>query len=461
MRASGGPHEGAGEAARGPWSRARDEIGAVWAVSWPVTVSALVQIMLPVVDTILVGRVSLGALAALSVAATVYVLATVILNGAGLGIKVLVAHRHGSGDSDAVGKVTDVSLALTVGLGVVIAVAVLAVAGPLAAMLAPSAAVAAGAASYLRITAVSIPAMAASVTLLSAFSGVGRTRAMLLHALLLGGVNLLAGLVLVFGAGLGLRGVAVATVLAVSAGLVFLVVHGRRRMRDLVPFGRWSMAPGEWRDVTARLWRIGWPEMVLLGVGFLSPVILVGMLSSQGETAVAAFRVLDNVFMLFMAIVTGFHSGTTILSSQCLGAADTERASAVQRAALLLCAGAVMVVAAPLLAAPELVVGAIAPSPGITAAIVPVLPALAVTFVAVGAGAVVSGLLRAAGDARYIMATELLGEYGVVLPLTWLLVIRGDAGLEGLGLAWVVSWWIILALKSQRSRSGYWRTARV
>lgn len=448
-------------AAPGAWGRARQEIPHVWAVSWPVTISALVQIMLPVVDTVLLGRVSLTALATLGVAAPVYVLATVILNGAGLGIKVMVARRHGAGESLEVGKVTRVSLALTTGLGTVLAVLVLAVAAPLSAVLAPSAAVAGGAIDYLYISAVSIPGLAASVTLVSAYAGVGRTRVMLSHALLLGTVNLAVGVALVFGAGLGVRGAALATVLAVYVGLAFLVLYGRARMRALVPFDTRALTRADWRTITAKLWRIGWPEMVLLGVGFMSPVVLVGMLSSQGETAVASFRVLDNVFMLLMAIVAGFHSGVTILSGQCLGAADTQRVDAVQRAALLLCGAAVVLVTAPLLLAPAQVVAAIAPDEAITAAILPALPLMALAFLAIGAGAVVSGLLRAAGDARSIMATELLGEYAVVLPLTWLLVIRGGLGLEGLGLAWVAGWWLILMLKVLRSRSGFWRSAEV
>lgn len=447
--------------AQGTWERTRRELPNVWALSWPVTVSALVQILLPVVDTVLIGRVSQAALAGLGVAATVYVLATVVLNGAGLAIKVTVTHRHGGGEPDEVGRVTDVGLALITALGVLLAVAVVALSGPLSALLAPSQAVAEGAAGYLRITAVSIPALGASITLLSAFSGVGRTRVMLVHALVLGGVNLVIGVGLVFGAGWGLHGVAVATVVAVFAGLGFLVAHGRGRLAAVVPFGHWRLPRADWRAITAGLWRIGWPEMVLLGVGFASPVILVGMLAAQGEAAVAAFRVLDNVFMLLFAVVTGFHSGVTILTGQSIGAGDFERVATVQRAALLLCGGVVAVITGPLVLASEPVIGWTTGDPEITAAILPALGPSALAIVAIGGGVVVSGVLRAAGDTRYIMATELLGEYGLVIPLTWALVVRGDFGLAGLGWAWVASWWTILLLKWLRCRAGFWRTARL
>lgn len=435
-------------------------LGRLWALSWPLLVSQLTQIALPLIDTVLIGRVSATALAGLAVAAPIYVVSTMVLLGWAVGIQILAARHHGAGEPAEVGRIAALGALLGAGLGVVVALGVVAVATPLTALLSADAASAAQAATYVQITAASLPVLAVGVALQAAYSGVGRTRIAMGAALIVATVNLAVGVVLVFGAGLGLAGAAFATVLARVAGAAFLVAWGLSRLRRQVPFTAPEVRSGA-RVTSLRVWRIAWPQVVLLTIGFASPVILVGLLSAQGATTVAGFRLLDNVFMVMFTATLACHGGVSILAGQRLGAGDIAGARDVQRAGMVLCLLIAAAVTTPLLVAPRAVLSLIAPNPDVVAAVVPAVWPTAAAMVPVALGAAISGVLRAAGDTRWIMFAQLAGEYGVVVVLTWLLTVRGDMGLMGLGIAWVAGWTAVLALYVLRYRQAAWETAQL
>src|SRR3954468_2674600 len=173
------------------------------------------------VDTAVVGHLGPVPLAAVAVSGTVMSLAAWLGALMAYGTTGRAARRFGAGDrASAVAEGVQASwLALTV--GVLLAVLAQPLAGPLSQALAGDAATADAAAGWLRIAALGAPGLMLAAAGNGWMRGVQDTRRPLLYVL---GANLLSAVLcplLVYPAGLGLRGSAIANVAAqtVSGGL--------------------------------------------------------------------------------------------------------------------------------------------------------------------------------------------------------------------------------------------------
>ncbi|RBM23868.1 MATE family efflux transporter [Streptomyces sp. PT12] len=243
----------------------------------------------------------------------------------GRGRQVRVARAHGAGRPAEVARVVGAGLAGSLVTGLALA-ALLYTAAPTAfTALGASDAVLGPGTSYLRIVAWSVPAAAITVTLQAACAGVGATRITLYTALTVNAVNLPLGAALIFGAGWGIEGAAVATTAAVT-GAVLMGAYGHRRLpRDD------GEAPGT-REISCDLWRLGWPEMTTLGVGYINEVLLAGFAARIGTADLAAYRLVDTLTLVLFIVLSSVSTALTVLAGQELGAGRQDRAIAWHRA---------------------------------------------------------------------------------------------------------------------------------
>lgn len=424
---------------------AAPSVRRLWALAVPLLVAGLTQIVVNVVDTVLLARWSAQALAAFALAAPVYLIALVIVRGWATAVQVKVAHAHGAGTPAVVAQVARVGLAASAGAGAVIGAVLYAIAGPVLTVLGASAELAGPGTAYLRVLAFAVPFAAASFTLQSVCAGVGVTRAAMYHALLVNVVNLPSGLLLIFSAGLGVTGAAIATLAATAAGAAFLLVYARARV-PRVPAG------GVGTGAALRgLWAIGWPEMSAMGVGYLNEALLAGFVARMGTFELAAYRIVDNLLLIVFTAMSSAAAPITILAGHELGAADPARAELWRRTGIRLLlivyaipAGGMLLLGRPLLA----LVTENAEIAGLAWRAVPfALLSMAPMVLAMS----YSCLLRAMGDTRSVMIANVAGDYLVLIPLGWFLGVSGGLGLPGLYLAWTAFAVVLIALLRLRA----------
>ncbi|MEG3627832.1 MATE family efflux transporter [Streptomyces poriticola] len=410
----------------------RPSARGVWRLAYPLLVAGLTQIVLNIVDTVMLARLSTDALSAFALAAPVYLVALIVVRGWATAVQVQVAQRHGAGRPDEVARVVRVGLITALAAGVAIGALLYAVAAPVLTVLgAPEDLIGPGT-TYLRVLAWAVPVAAVSFTLLGACAGIGATRVSMYIALLVNAVNLPLGLLLVFGAGLGITGAAVATLAATAAGTGWLLLYCRTRVL------RTTGAPdaGSTREITRGLWRIGWPEMSTMGIGYVNEALLAGFAARMGTHDLAAYRIVDNLLLVVFTVLASGASAVMVLAGQDLGRGDRRRADAWHRAGtrLLLLMLAVPSAAALVLGGPliSLVTEDAAVAEPAWAATPLALLSMAPMVLAMSRGA----LLRAAGDSRSVMTASVTADYTLLIPLGWLLGIHLGLGLPGLYLAW-------------------------
>ena len=173
-----------------------------------------------------------------------------------------------------------------------------------------------------------------------------------------------------------------------------------------------------------------------------------------GPVQLAAHQVAITLASLSFTAAMGLANAGSVLVGRAVGAGDTARA---RRAGLLaLGVGGVLMTLFGLLFAlqPRLLVRIFTEDASVLAMAVPLLVVAAVFQVSDGVQGVATGILRGAGDTRFTFAMNLIGHYGVGLPVAILLGVVAGWGVVGL-------WWGLCAGLTVVGVGLAWRFLRV
>ncbi|NIZ12299.1 MATE family efflux transporter [Phaeobacter sp. HF9A] len=303
------------------------------------------------VDAYFVGQLGPEALAAVSLALPLTGLTAAVGVGLGVGTASATGRALGARQHEEAGQLASAAMALCMLLAASLAALLWCMRLPLLDLLGASPELHAPALAYLSIMAVS--AGLGMVQILCDFTaiGEGNARFSLLSLGLCFGLNMVLDPVLIFWVGFGVKGAALATVvaqlvtLALYAGY-FATARGAIRMRP-----RLSL------PALARLWpvlRIGLPEagsVLLASLAFLLMYRLAGEL--EGTSGQAAMGIALRLWVLASLPIEGFCLGAQPVLAHAAGAANGARVTAAAWAMATIATGAAaLFMAAGLLAAP-------------------------------------------------------------------------------------------------------------
>lgn len=254
--------------------------------------------VLSLVDTAFVGRIGAEPLAALGIDAAIFGFAFAAFNFLAYATTPLVARARGKADmAEAAAVVRQAhTLAVVIGLG---ALGVLVVAAPLlVGLFDPEPAVVEPAITYLRIRALATPAFLVVTAGHGSFRGLQDTRTPMYITLAVNLVNAVLDPLLMFGAGWGLAGAAIATLAAqwIGAG-AFVVLLARRAAGEGWRLGLTRL--GE----TRALLRVGWVLILRTMLLVASLGVATGVASRIGTVEVAAHQIVSQVWFLLAMIV--------------------------------------------------------------------------------------------------------------------------------------------------------------
>lgn len=363
-------------------------------------------------DTALVGHLGVDPLASLGIASTVLQTAIGLLVFLAYATTPAVARMLGAGDRAGAVRAGIDGIWLALALGLVLAVVGPFAAHPLAAAFGATARVTELAALYLAISSLGIPAMLAVIAATGLFRGLQDTRTPLVIAVAGFAGNGVLNAVLIYGAGWGVAGSAIGTVLAqwgmAFACLVIAVRHARDAgapVRPRLPGVATAARSGGWmllRTVTLRV--------ALVGTTVAATAL--------GTVTLASTQVLFQLTFLFALALDAFAIAAQAMIGFDLGAGT--RAEVRQTVRRLIGWGVVsgvgfgglIAVTAPWLgfvfSSDAGVVSAVPVGAWVVAA---TLPLAALVFV-------LDGVLIGAGDGRYLALAGVV-NLAVYLPLLW------------------------------------------
>ncbi|MFT4285243.1 MAG: MATE family efflux transporter [Protaetiibacter sp.] len=364
-------------------------------------------------DTALVGHLGVDPLAGLGIASTVLQTAIGLLVFLAYATTPAVARMLGAGDRAGAVRAGVDGIWLALALGLLLAVAGALTAHPLAAAFGASDRVTELAALYLGISCAGIPAMLAVIAATGLFRGLQDTRTPLVVAVAGFAANGALNAFLIYGAGWGIAGSAVGTVLAqwgmAAACIVIAVRHARWEGASIRPG-----LPG----VAAAARSGGWMLLrtVTLRVALVATTVAA---TGLGTVTLASTQVLFQLTFLFALALDAFAIAAQAMIGFDLGAGTADRVRATVRR-LIGWGVASGVVLGGMLAGVAPWLGRVFSSDAGVIEAVPVGAWVVAATMPLGALVfVLDGVLIGAADGRYLALAGVVNLV-VYLPLLWL-----------------------------------------
>jgi len=413
----------------------------------PVVLGQLSQTLMGLVDTLMVGRLGEGPLAAVAVATLLFSALAMTIKAIDVAAQSFTARRVGEGRDTEVGAVLTTALTVCLGAGSVCMLVGLVWPEVLMRLVTRDPEVRELGRQYLVFRYVGILPLLFYFQAKGVFDGIGWTRIGMGVGIGMNVVNAGLNWIFIFGKwgapALGVGGAALAS--SLSAGLAALVMTGfllhtpnRRRFRLVcrTNFQRRLIGP---------FLRIAWPPAVqTLGI-VVALIIFNYLLGLVSTLAVATGNVVLRIASLSFMPGVGVGAAVQTLVSQSLGRADpvgARRATVGGVGLSVLFMGGFGVF---FLATPAFFLRLFSQSDGLLREGVPILRLMGLVQVIDAVGLTLSGALRGAGLTRTVMMVDVLTGFVLLPPLTYLFGIVMGGGLMGAWLA-LLTWFTLYAV---------------
>ena len=436
-------------------------------VSLPLVAGMASTTVMEFTDRIFVGNHSVAEVAAATPAGIAYFLPLSLFMGTVSYVSVFISQYRGARLPERVGSCLWQGIWLAL-LGALLMGGYSLLARPLFDLAGHGETIAAYERVYFRTLCLGAFFAVSSAALSGFFSGMGRTRPVMVVNVIGMGVNIPLDYCLINGVGpfpeLGIFGAGIATVAA--SGVIFFLFAALMLQEEGKGFqlGRFMPVPAQIR----RIVYYGMPGGMHLFLDIFAFTFFVFLVGRLGETSLAASNIALSINSLAFMPLYAFSNGTSVLVGNHLGAGMVKRAESVTKASFHLALFYVLPLCALFLFTPEPLINLFAPEGQSLELFASVREAgvVCLRFVVFylffdTVSFVCSGALSGAGDTRYIMWITLFCSVGLmVIPLM--------VGVLGLGLGLVFAWccptfYITgLALMTWvRYRKGPWRSLRL
>ncbi|MFF4455634.1 MATE family efflux transporter [Streptomyces goshikiensis] len=423
----------------------------ILALAVPAFGALVAEPLFVMADSAIVGHLGTPQLAGLGIAAALLTTAVSVFVFLAYATTAAVARRVGAGDLQAAIRQGMDGIWLALLLGAAVIAVVMPAAPWLISLFGASDTVAPYAITYLRISALGIPAMLMVLAATGVIRGLQDTRTPLYVAIGGFALNGALNVALVYGAGLGIAGSAWGTVIAqcaMAAAYLFVVIRGAREHQASLrpdPAGIRACA------------QAGAPLLVRTLSLRAVLMIATAVAARLGDADIAAHQILLALWSLLAFALDAIAIAGQAIIGRYLGAGDTQGAKAVCRRMVQwgiasgIALGLLVVLARPVF------IPLFTSDPAVEKALLPALLVVAVSQPVSGIVFVLDGVLMGAGDGRYL-AWAMLLTLAVFTPAALLVPALGG-GLTALWWAMTLMMLVRMATLQLRARSGRWLVA--
>lgn len=295
---------------------------ALWTMAMPMIAGMTVHTMYVVADTAFIGTLGTDALAAATFVAPLFFLTIALTMGIGTAVTALVAQAVGRGDAPSADAAAGTAITSGIVLGVVFGAVGLVGGRWMLGVLGAEGGVLELGWEYFQLLAAFMPLFFVSSVLRSILTGEGDATVPMIVL----GVSTLSNIVLdtlfILVLGMGLRGAAIATVLAVTLSASTFTALLLRRKSAFVRLRLAGLLPT--RAVLARLFGLAVPiaaSMIVMSVGTM---LYNRLLAGFGSVAVAAYGAASKVDMIVILPIFGLSGAAVTVVGMFAGAGRSD-----------------------------------------------------------------------------------------------------------------------------------------
>lgn len=396
-------------------------VGSPWKsiviFTMPMLIGNIAQQLYSTVDSIVVGQyIGDNALAAVGSAGPILNLLLVLFMGISAGVNIMVSQYFGAKNREALSYTIGNGITATV-ISCLFLIAVgLPIISPMLDLLNTPHAIKNGCADYLCISLLGIIGMAFYNILSGVLRGLGDSFSSLIYLLIATVINIVLDIYFVAVVGMGVGGVALATVIAqgVSSALCFLKLLS---MRQHFEFKFMHLLPK--RKYTGTIVRLGIPSGLTQAIFSSAMIIVQSLTNSFGEMFIAANVVIMRVDGFAMMPNFSFGMALTTFSGQNVGAGLYDRVTKGAKQGTLMAVTCSTVITAIILIFGKGLMSVFSDTAELVDLSYRLMFILAVGYIAVAVTQSLSGIMRGAGDTMTPMWISLITTVVIRVPVAY------------------------------------------
>lgn len=426
-------------------------------MSAPAMVGLMVQATYNLTDTVFVGHgVGSIGIAGIAISFPIQIMVMAIAQLFGIGCSSIVSRRLGAGDREEARHALGNLFTLVIGFSALIAAFGSLFLPSLLEFFGATEGILPYATDYSRTILLGTPFFMFAMATNAIVRAEGNARVAMWTMIISAALNIALDPLFIFVFKLGIRGAALATVVAQATTVVYLIYYffgGRSSLRTLPHHLRlkWS--------IVSEAARVGMGSGLRSAASSFTVIILNTSLATHGgDIAISTFGVINRIIMFMFLPMFGIIQGMMPIVGYNYGANQPDRVRQVVRLANIITTIMSAATTALLLAVPAVLLRIFTQDAEVIALGAPAMRIVILAFPTVGFQVVAAGMYQALGKAWPALVLALLRQVIVLTPL--ILLLPRYLGLSGVwisfpiadGVAAVITGWMMFALLRQMRR---------
>lgn len=434
----------------------------LFTLAWPIFLSQLIQTLIYTIDTLMLGRYSDLAVAAVGTVAQIITTANLIFGFITIGAGIIMSQLLGSGRPLEAGRIARIALLANLCLGFIVSGGLFFGAGPILQAISMPPELMDYGKAFLTITGSASVAAAFVMTAEMMLRMNGMVKRMMALSLTVVIINTIGNYLVLFSPlglpSFGVTGVAWATFVSRFAGTALALIMLVRSLRHYL-FTR-IQDRLRWAELREIL-RLGVPSAGEHLSYSASQVVITAIVTLLGTAAITTKIYTQSITGYVFLISTSIGQATTIMIGYSLGAGLRTQAKQTGNRHLQIGLSISLLVSFMLYLFSGPIIGWFTADREIIETARNLLLLSVVLEAARACNVIMIAGLNASGDVRFPVMIGLILMWGVSVPLAYLLGIVLEMGIYGIWLAFIIDEWIRAACMIVRWRSGKWQEVRL
>lgn len=420
----------------------------------PLTAGGVLQQMYSMADAVIAGRfLGSGALASISNCFYVTFVMTIMFIGLGSGASIIVSQMYGSGERERVRSAVDTCVALLVAGGLLCTVLGVILAVPILRLIATPESLISDATAYLKIIfAGSVPSLGYTI-IASLLNAVGNSRTPLALLGAAAALNVLLDLLFVPVLGMGIGGLALATIIAQAASLVGCLVY-LSRAESIISLRLRGFSFS--RKMFALIVKLGVPTGLQNALMMISMMVLQKATNEFGVAVIAGRAIESRIEGIMLIPLAGISTAVMTFVGQNIGAGKELRAREGLKNGFIMGGAVALAFWLALLVASSPILSIFSSDEAALREAKRCVDIIAPAFVIYSLATVWQAFFRGVGDTIFPLAVAVVTQfvYRVIAIGPFLSLWPTPSGIWYL---YVSSWFLMFALDWLYHKAGYWK----
>lgn len=392
----------------------------------PAVIEQILATLLQYVDTAMVGQLGERATASVSITTNVTWLVNSVPGAIGTAMLVLISRAAGAGEKKRVKKLSQQAFLLAVAAGLILGTGSVLLSPYIPVWMGAEPAVQADASRYFFLISLPMAFRSVSSVLGSSLRAVHNTKTPMLISIAANGINIVLNYLLIYTAGLGVTGAAIASAFSYTASGILMFCACQRNPLLRWKAGEFSVDGGLIRECAL----VGTPVLGSSVVSCMGYVVFASLVSGMGTTVFAAHSIAVTAEEIFYVPGYGLRTAASTMIGNARGEGNVPRLKSVAKLSVVLTVAMMCVSGLVLYICAAPLMRLFSPSEPVVRLGAEMLRLVALSEPFFGLMIVLEGIFYGMGKTGYSFFVEMTGMWGVRILFTFLCVNWWNLGLR-------------------------------